>query len=186
MALDEPDLSPRELATRFTDTKSYFVSESSVYRLLKAHDLIASPAFIVVKAGDEFKDKTTAPNQLCQTDFTFLKVVGWDWFYLSTILDNFSRYIIASRRIFTERFDDGTLAVGAANGAARVCRPPPWPCFGWPARGEFRPPTYAAREQRYVASGRAKARVSALRRSECYRYRRLGMAAQSALWNNHL
>lgn len=50
-ALDEPDLSPRELATRFTDTKGYFVSESSVYRLLKAHDLIASPAFIVMKAG---------------------------------------------------------------------------------------------------------------------------------------
>jgi putative transposase len=58
------------LATRFTDTKGYFVSESSVYRLLKAHDLIASPAFIVVKAADEFKNKTTAPNQLWQTDFT--------------------------------------------------------------------------------------------------------------------
>ncbi len=48
----------------------YFVSEASVYRLLKAHDLIASPAFIVMKAADEFKDKTTAPNQLWQTDFS--------------------------------------------------------------------------------------------------------------------
>jgi hypothetical protein len=55
-------LSPRELAVRFTDTESYFVSEASVYRLLKAHDLITSPAFIVVKAADEFKDKTTAPT----------------------------------------------------------------------------------------------------------------------------
>ena len=63
MALDVPELSPRELATRFTDTEGYFVSESSVYRLLKAHDLITSPAFIVIKAADEFKDKTTAPNQ---------------------------------------------------------------------------------------------------------------------------
>lgn len=71
LALDEPDLSPRELAVTFTDTKGYFVSESSVYRLLKAHDLITSPAFIVVKAADEFKDKTTAPNQLWQTDFTY-------------------------------------------------------------------------------------------------------------------
>ncbi len=70
LALDEPELSPRELAVRFTDTESYFVSEASVYRLLKAHDLITSPAFIVVKAADEFKDKTTAPNQLWQTDFT--------------------------------------------------------------------------------------------------------------------
>ena len=70
LALDAPALSPRELAVRFTDTESYFVSEASVYRLLKAHDLIASPAFIVMKAADEFKDKTTAPNQLWQTDFS--------------------------------------------------------------------------------------------------------------------
>ena len=58
LALDEPTLSPRELAVRFTETENYFVSEASVYRLLKAHDLIASPAFIVMKAADEFKDKT--------------------------------------------------------------------------------------------------------------------------------
>ena len=43
-------LSPRELATSFTDTESYFVSEASVYRLLKAHDLITSPAFVVISA----------------------------------------------------------------------------------------------------------------------------------------
>ena len=40
-------------------------------------DLITSPTFIVMKAADEFKDKTTAPNQLWQTDFTYLKVTGW-------------------------------------------------------------------------------------------------------------
>lgn len=64
MALEQPELSPRELATRFTDTNGYFVSESSAYRILKVRDLITSPAFIVVKAADEFKDKTTAQNQL--------------------------------------------------------------------------------------------------------------------------
>ena len=53
LVLDEPALSPRELAVRFTDTEKYFVSEASVYRLLKAHDLIASPAFIVMKTADE-------------------------------------------------------------------------------------------------------------------------------------
>ena len=62
LALNEPELSPRELAVTFSDTKGYFVSESSVYRLLKAHDLIISPAFIVIKAADEFHDKTTAPE----------------------------------------------------------------------------------------------------------------------------
>ena len=48
----------------FTDAKGYFISEASVYRLLKANDLITSPAFVVIKAADEFHDKTTAPNQL--------------------------------------------------------------------------------------------------------------------------
>jgi transposase-like protein len=69
MALDRQELSPRELAVTFTDEQTYFVSEASVYRLLKAHDLITSPAFVVIKAADAFKDKTTAPNQLWQTDF---------------------------------------------------------------------------------------------------------------------
>jgi hypothetical protein len=61
-------------AVKVTDTERYFVSEASVYRLLKARDLITSPAFIVMKAADEFKDKTTAPNQLWQTDFTYPQV----------------------------------------------------------------------------------------------------------------
>ncbi len=95
LALEEPELSPRELAVKFTDTKRYFVSEASVYRLLKSHDLITSPAFIVIKAANEFRDKTAAPNEMWQTDFTYLKVIGWSWFYLSTILDDYSRYIIA-------------------------------------------------------------------------------------------
>ena len=114
LALDEPALSPRELAVRFTDTEGYFVSEASVYRLLKAHDLIASPAFIVMKAADEFKDKTTAPNQLWQTDFTYLKVIGWGWFYLSTVLDDFSRYIIAWKLCTTMKADDVTATLEMA------------------------------------------------------------------------
>jgi transposase InsO family protein len=108
LALDEPELSPRELAVTFTDTRGYFVSESSVYRLLKAQDMITSPAFIVIKAADEFHDKTTAPNQLWQTDFTYLKVIGWGWFYLSTILDDFSRYIIAWKLCTTMKAGDVT------------------------------------------------------------------------------
>jgi transposase InsO family protein len=97
LALEVPELSPRELAVRFTDQESYFVSEASVYRLLKSRDLIPSPAFIQIKAAEEFHTKTTAPNQLWQTDFTYFKVIGWGWFYLCTVLDDFSRYVIAWR-----------------------------------------------------------------------------------------
>jgi len=97
LALTEPTLSPRELAVRYTDTARYYVSESTVYRLLKAQDLIASPAFIVMQAADQFSHPTTRVNQLWQTDFTYLKVIGWGWFYLSTVLDDYSRFILAWR-----------------------------------------------------------------------------------------
>ena len=129
MALGETELSPRELAVKFTEEKRYFVSESSVYRVLKSYDLITSPAFIVVKAADEFKDKTTAPNQLWQTDFTYLKVIGWGWFYLSTVLDDYSRYIIAWRLCttmkagdVTDTLEDALLASGCDQ--ARVVHKP--------------------------------------------------------------
>jgi transposase InsO family protein len=118
LALEAPELSPRELAVRFTDKERYFVSEASVYRLLKAHDLITSPAFIVVKAADEFHNKTTAPNQLWQTDFTLLKVTGWGWFYLSTVLDDFSRYIIAWKLCTTMAASDVTETLEAALAAS--------------------------------------------------------------------
>ena len=114
LALDEPALSPRELATRFTDTRSYFISEASVYRLLKAQGLVTSPAFIVIKAADAFKDKTTAPNQLWQTDFTYLKVIGWGWFYLSSVLDDFSRYIVAWKLCTGMRAEDVTATLDLA------------------------------------------------------------------------
>ena len=118
LALEAPELSSRELAIRFTDEEKYFVSEASVYRLLKAHDLITSPAFIVVKAAETFADQTTAPNQLWQTDFTYLKVIGWGWFYLSTILDDFSRYIVAWKLCATMRAGDVTDTLELALAAA--------------------------------------------------------------------
>ena len=110
-------LSPRELAVSFVDQQQYFVSEASVYRLLKAHDLITSPAFILLKAADHFVQPTTAPNQLWQTDFTYLRVIGWGWFYLSTVLDDFSRYILAWKLCTTMTAIDvsDTLAMALRN-----------------------------------------------------------------------
>ena len=123
LALQETELSPRELAVTFTDQEGYFVSEASTYRILKALDLITSPAFIVIKAASEFTDKTTAINQLWQTDFTYLKVIGWGWFYLSTILDDYSRYIISWKLCTNMRTEDVTdtldLAL-AASGCGQV------------------------------------------------------------------
>jgi putative transposase len=95
IALQYPEQSPRELAWHITDHEGYFISESSVYRILKRFDLITSPAFIVLKASDKFQHPTQRVNELWQTDFTQFKVTGWGYYYLSTVLDDFSRYILA-------------------------------------------------------------------------------------------
>jgi len=95
VALDKPALSPREIAVTYTDQEAYFVSESSVYRLLKAQDLITSPAYILMQASDKFQHPSKRVNELWQTDFTYFKIIGWGWYYLSTVLDDYSRFIVA-------------------------------------------------------------------------------------------
>ena len=79
LALDKPELSPRELAVRYTDQQAYFVSESTVYRLLKAQDLITSPAYILMQAGDTFQHPSKRVNELWQTDFSYFKIIGRGW-----------------------------------------------------------------------------------------------------------
>ncbi|GAB5430330.1 MAG: IS3 family transposase [Devosia indica] len=118
MALEHSELSPRELAVRFTDVKGYFISEASVYRLLKAHDLITSPTYVVIKAADQFHTRTSRPNQMWQTDFTYFKIIGWGWMYLSTVLDDYSRYIIAWKLCSTMRARDVTDTLDMALAAS--------------------------------------------------------------------
>lgn len=94
LALELPHLSSRELAHTLTDEQQVFISESSVYRILKARGLITSPSHILLSAADEFSEKTGFVHQMWQTDFTYFKILGWGWYYLSTVLDDYSRYIV--------------------------------------------------------------------------------------------
>ena len=95
ITLERPELSSRELAWHIIDKYSYYISESSVYGILKLNGLITTPSFRIMSASDSFQDKTTSVNQMWQTDFTYIKVLGWGWFYLSTVLDDYSRYIVS-------------------------------------------------------------------------------------------
>ena len=79
----------------YTDEERYFVSESSVYRILKDADLIASPAYVLMSAADAFQNPTTRVHEMWQTDSTYFRIIGWGSYYLSTVLDDYSRYIIA-------------------------------------------------------------------------------------------
>jgi putative transposase len=123
VALDHPALSPRELAVKMTDEQQIFISESSVYRILKAQGLVTTPAHILLAVSNEFKDKPCFVHQLWQTDFTYFKVLGWGWYYLSTILDDYSRFIVHWELCKTMRAEDvqrtveqGMLKAGLAEG----------------------------------------------------------------------
>ncbi len=106
VALEQPEKSPRELATHITDTHEAFISESSVYRILKSFDLITSPAYVVLSASDSFTNPTKRVNELWQTDFTYFKVVGWGWYYLTSVMDDYSRYIVAWKLFTTMTASD--------------------------------------------------------------------------------
>lgn len=114
LALNKPELSPRELAFHIQDRKGWFISESSVYRILKAQGLITSPAFILIKADKEFKEKTRHINQTWQTDFSYFKVVGWGWYYLSTVMDDYSRFILSWSLSPTMRTEDAEQTIKLA------------------------------------------------------------------------
>ena len=114
VALEKPELSPRELAWHITDVRDYYISESSVYRILKAHNLITSPVYTVLSAADKFSQPTRRVNELWQTDFTYLKVIQWGWYYLSTVLDDYSRYIISWDLFKSMSTDDVKVTVDRA------------------------------------------------------------------------
>lgn len=85
IALERPEESPRQLAWSITDKEGYFISESTVYRILKAFDLITSPAYTVISAAEKFANPTTRVHELWQTDFTYFKIIGWGWYYLASV-----------------------------------------------------------------------------------------------------
>ena len=90
-----PELSSRQLALRIIDTEGWYISESTVFRILKREGLIKPAEIVGFKAGKEYHRKTKRPNELWATDCAHLKAVDWGWYYLVTVMDDYSRYILA-------------------------------------------------------------------------------------------
>jgi len=95
LARASPELSSRQLAFTLTDTRGRYISESTVYRILKREGLIKPAEVVGFKAGKEYHRKTKGPNELWATDCAHLKVVSWGWYYLVTVMDDYSRMILA-------------------------------------------------------------------------------------------
>jgi putative transposase len=120
IALEYTELSPRELSCKLSDEKRIFISESSVYRILKARGLITSPSHILLAAGNEYSHKTCVVHQMWQTDFTYFKILGWGWYYLSTVLDDYSRFIVHWELCKTMKTEDVQRTINRALQAAAL------------------------------------------------------------------
>jgi RNA-directed DNA polymerase len=94
VAREAPELSSRQLAAWITDNAGFAVSESTVYRILRREGLVKRPEVQLV-AGKEYHTKTTGPHQMWATDASYFRVVGWGYYYLVTVMDDYSRFILA-------------------------------------------------------------------------------------------
>jgi len=94
VAREFPELSSRQLATWITDNAGFAVSESTVYRILRKEGLVKRLEVQLV-AGKEYHAKTTRPHQMWATDASYFRVVGWGYYYLVTVMDDYSRFILA-------------------------------------------------------------------------------------------
>jgi transposase InsO family protein len=91
-----PELSPRLLAVKITDEESFSISESTVYRILRENNLIICPRPLPeMPAQRQWRHQTTRPDELWQCDGTNLFIVGWGYYKLIPVEDDYSRKIIA-------------------------------------------------------------------------------------------
>ncbi len=94
VARESPDLSSRQLAAWITDNEGFAVSESTVYRILRREGLVKRQE-TQLTAANEYHTKTKRPHQMWATDASYFRVVGWGYYYLVTVMDDYSRFILA-------------------------------------------------------------------------------------------
>jgi putative transposase len=93
VAREFPDLSSRQISVWITDNEGFAASESTVYRILRREGLVKRPEYQIA-AAREYHTKTCRPHQMWSTDCSYFKVPGWGYYYLVTVMDDYSRFIL--------------------------------------------------------------------------------------------
>ena len=97
------------------------VSNKQVYRVMKATGLLQKPRVrdaAVYQAARLFELLPQRPNELWQADVTYLHIPGHGWWYAVTVIDYYSRYLLAC--YFTPSYSarDITVALDTARAEA--------------------------------------------------------------------
>jgi len=93
IAWESPELSSRQLSAWITDNEGFAVSESTVYRILRREGLVKRQE-TQLTAAKEYHTKTTRSHQMWATDASYFRVADWGYYYLVTVMDDYSRFIL--------------------------------------------------------------------------------------------
>jgi putative transposase len=117
-ALKHPGIRHRELAWRMVDEEVAFLSPSTVYRILKAENLVC-PWRRRQKRTREDEEKAQRPDEIWATDLMYV-VIGGRTYYLVTFLDEYSRLIV--HHALAPSMDGWTVSVEAQAAIEKLLR----------------------------------------------------------------
>ena len=110
-ALEHPKDGYRRLTWQMLDADVAYLSESSVYRILQASDLLSRwkrSASVGTPPA-----KPTRPHERWHTDLMYLRVAD-TWYFLVTVLDAYSRYVVHWELLTTMTAADVGLVIQQA------------------------------------------------------------------------
>jgi transposase InsO family protein len=105
------------------------VKNRHAYRIMKEHGLLQRrrcPAAEIHQASKLYELLPQGPNELWQMDITYIHIPGSGWWYAITVIDYFSRYLLACRLANSYCAFEVTAALDRAREEAeRLCGPLP-------------------------------------------------------------
>jgi transposase InsO family protein len=103
------------------------VKDRQAYRVMKDHGLLQKKKprrAEIYQAARLFELLPSGPNSLWQMDVTYIHIPGHGWWYAVTVIDYYSRYLLAMHLTNSYCAAETTYALGLARAEAeRICGP---------------------------------------------------------------